>query len=373
MALEATLEPVVRAAASARTPGYDVARAIAIFGMVLVNFQSAMDGAEPGAGPEWLIWLSDRVEGRAAVLFVVLAGVGIALRTRRARARQELAPERIALLKRSAILLAVGVVHLHMWEWDILHLYGFYLAVGALFIGARRHTLLAAAALSFVAGGVLLTMFDYEMEIEIWSASGFVLDTLFTGDHPLFPWLAFIFVGMWLGRHDLRDPPTRHRMMAIGLATASAGELCDTVVRRAPDVVAHDPDVLRLMFGWPRPPSPAFVLAAGGTAIVLICLAIALTEPRPTNKVVVALTATGQLAFTLYLAHTITIVLLEEHGLLAESSTVASVLVSAIFSAAATAGALWWRRRWRHGPLEALIRQTTDRVDPAPWGGATLR
>ncbi len=67
----------------------------------------------------------------------MLAGLAVALRTRRGREAGALGPERLALLKRAGVLLGVGVLHLHMWDWDILHLYGFYLAL-ALVIGSRR-------------------------------------------------------------------------------------------------------------------------------------------------------------------------------------------------------------------------------------------
>ena len=60
-----------------RVIGYDLARALAIFGMVIVNFKIVM-GAEQN-GPEWLVGLVGLLDGRAAATFVVLAGAGISL------------------------------------------------------------------------------------------------------------------------------------------------------------------------------------------------------------------------------------------------------------------------------------------------------
>ena len=66
-----------------RIEGYDVARALAVFGMVLVNYKSTM-GSEY-LGPEKLVGILSFLDGRAAALFVVLAGIGISLLTRQAR------------------------------------------------------------------------------------------------------------------------------------------------------------------------------------------------------------------------------------------------------------------------------------------------
>ena len=66
-----------------RIVGYDFARALAIFGMVIVNYKIVM-GAEK-AGPHWLLDVFGLLDGRAAATFVVLAGAGISLMTQRAR------------------------------------------------------------------------------------------------------------------------------------------------------------------------------------------------------------------------------------------------------------------------------------------------
>lgn len=78
-----TEHPSAPAVATARTPGYDVARALAILGMVLVNYKLRTDAEERAIG--WPLWLANLLDGRAAALFVVLAGLGISLRSRRAR------------------------------------------------------------------------------------------------------------------------------------------------------------------------------------------------------------------------------------------------------------------------------------------------
>jgi uncharacterized membrane protein YeiB len=52
-----------------RIIGYDLARALAIFGMVIVNYKVVMGGV---AGSEWLKWLASLFERRAAATSIVL-------------------------------------------------------------------------------------------------------------------------------------------------------------------------------------------------------------------------------------------------------------------------------------------------------------
>jgi uncharacterized membrane protein YeiB len=158
-------------------------------------------------------------------------------------------------------------------------------------------------------------------------------------------------------------------VLGVSVAAMAIGELADTLATRSPQTFGFDERVLALLDTWPRPPSPGFVVAAGGTAVAVICLCVAATRARPRARWVVALTATGQLAFTIYLAHAVAIIIPIQHGLLLDSTLVGVCIYSAAFSATAVAASLWWRRRWTQGPLEALIRQVTGRADPAPCGG----
>ena len=66
-----------------RVIGYDIARALAVFGMVVVNFKVVMGAAMNG--PDWLVKTIGLLDGRAAATFVVLAGAGVSLLTKKAR------------------------------------------------------------------------------------------------------------------------------------------------------------------------------------------------------------------------------------------------------------------------------------------------
>ena len=60
-----------------RIIGIDVARALAVIGMIIVNFKTVFGSN----GSEWLKSIVSIFDGKAAATFVVLAGVGLALMT----------------------------------------------------------------------------------------------------------------------------------------------------------------------------------------------------------------------------------------------------------------------------------------------------
>ena len=120
-----------------RVIGVDVARAAAVFGMVVVNFKTVM--VVESAGPEWLVWMTGLLDGRAAATFVVLAGVGISLLSRRSResgALVAVARDRGTLIRRAVFLFLFGLAYTPVWPGDILHFYGVYICVAAFFLTA---------------------------------------------------------------------------------------------------------------------------------------------------------------------------------------------------------------------------------------------
>lgn len=201
-----------------RIEGYDVARALAIFGMIIVNFTTVMGSGE--AGEDWLVFLVGLFEGRAVALFIMLAGVGLSLLSRRAyqleesRARQQ-AIRRI--LKRALFLFVFGLMLLPIWSGDILHSYGVYMLIGAMLIFASdRHILLASVGftIGFI---VLFIMIDYSIgwdwealtQTDFWTPFGLVRSLIYNGWRPVFPFVSFLLFGIWLGRQDIRNPQDR--------------------------------------------------------------------------------------------------------------------------------------------------------------------
>ena len=102
-----------------RESGYDLARGLAVFGMILVNFKF-ITGLEELEN-DWLERITGFFDGRAAATFVTLAGIGVSLLSRRARQggdAAELKKCRVVLLKRALFLFALGFLDTFFWLGD---------------------------------------------------------------------------------------------------------------------------------------------------------------------------------------------------------------------------------------------------------------
>jgi uncharacterized protein len=169
--------------------------------------------------------------------------------------------------------------------------------------------------------------------------------------------------GAWLGRRDLRDPAVRRRVIVIAAVVFVAAEAVSRAIvgwcRARPDVL--DPEVAFYLFGTESmPPLPLFVASATAFATLLIAACVGWADARPTKLAVRALAATGQLAFTWYLAHIAIIVFLVEAFDPPTNVPMRTALGAAVVSfAAACALSRWWRSRGRVGPMEWLMRRIT--------------
>ena len=351
----------------ARVEGYDVARALAYFGMVLVHFR--LVGAAEDAGPRWLAWLVGRLDGRAAATFVTLAGVGLALMARGPRLRGDraaLAGVRRVLLRRALFLLMVGLLYFEVWPADILHCYGIFLAVGALMLAAPDRLLMGAAAGLVLAYVPMILAFDYGAGWDwetltyrgFWTPAGMLRNVAFNGFNPVVPWTAFLLFGLWLGRRDLGDPAVGRRVLRAGLATALTAEAASVALVAGAGRVL-DAEAAGSLFGTaPMPPMPLFMLAAGGTAAAVIASCVLLTGRCRGARWIGPLAATGQMALTLYVAHVVVgLGALEAVGVVKGRSVAVAVAAAAAFCAASVVGSALWRRRFARGPLEWAMRR----------------
>jgi uncharacterized protein len=353
----------------ARIEGFDLARALAFLGMVFVNFRVALANDEEV--DSWLSWIDTRLDGRASATFVILAGVGVSLMSRRARETADaeaLASVRRTLYRRAAFLFVVGLLYWSIWPADILHYYGVFLAVGALLLTVPERYLMGLAmtlvllfALALVFGADYNARWDWNTLTYhgFWTPRGFARNLIFNGFHPVIPWLAFFLLGMWLGRRDLRSRDVQRRLLRTGLVVAIAAEGVSRplVAAATPELGAED---AAAVFGTsPMPPMPLYMLAASGTSIVVIVLCVRLAEAYSGSRWLAPLVATGQLALTLYIAHVVIgLGMLEQLGLAHGRRSVAfSAVWAAVFCVVALGCSYLWRRRFDRGPLEIVMRR----------------
>ena len=146
---------------SNRIVGYDLARAVALLGMLLVNFSVLNSSSEP----TWLDYLIEMIKGRAAATFVVLAGVGLSLLTKSvylSKDRAAINAKRYLLLKRSLFLLIIGLSNFVISPIsDILHFYAVYIAIAACLLTLSKRSLAVLALATITARPLIMTGFDF--------------------------------------------------------------------------------------------------------------------------------------------------------------------------------------------------------------------
>lgn len=356
-------------ATGGRIVGLDIARAFAIVGMVIVNFKITMSAET--SGPQWLRTFAALFDGRAAATFVILAGIGASLGSRRARENGDQSERRAAqmtLAKRGLFLFVIGWAFYPIWPADILHYYGIYLAVGALVLFAPDKRLLQLAVAAITVALVFIVTFDpfknWDLDdysyTGITAPAGFLRNLFVDGFHPVIPWVAFYMFGMWLGRTDLRNAAWRR-----SLAIWSAGVVVVTETAawiflgpKGSRIDELDDQSWRWLFSVePIPPLPLYLAAGTGTAVLVISGSIWLGE-HLTERTAEPLVSTGQLALTIYVAHVLLgMGILESIGRLEDESLGWAVTTALVFSVLSILASWAWRRRFDRGPLEWVMRK----------------
>ncbi|WP_152970641.1 DUF418 domain-containing protein [Bacillus sp. FJAT-28004] len=358
--------------ASRRLIGLDFARAWALFGMLIVNF-IVITNAEHN-GPAWLITVTSLFQGRASALFVLLAGIGISLMSRKAAASQDktnIMAVRQLIWKRSLFLFIIGLL-LYVMEWtgDILHYYGVYLFIAAALITVKDRTLYGLGAAILITAQCLQLIYDtftgwggpvpFMNYVDFWTLDGFIRNLFFNGYHPVFPWFCFFIVGLLLGRINLNNKALRNKLLIIGAAVTITIELLSKILTYL-FIPSMGSEVAAFLFNTgPILPNILYILSATGSAIVFLIVCLYLTEKYDRGWFINAIVHTGQLTLTHYVSHVvigigILIVLnrLENQSLIfASTYSVCFFLLSILFS-------VLWRKKFSRGPIELLMRKIT--------------
>lgn len=195
-----------------RIIGFYLARAYAIFGMFLVNFNTVFGSHTNHNGLSGFLNLFN---GNLSSLFTMLAGMGVLLITNRTNySIEERKNTRDVITKRSWFLFGLGVPFYLWWPADILHFYGGYMHMAVLIIFLPKKYYLYGALFAIPAFHFLLSVIPYEngwdfdtlMYTDFWTLQGFLRNTFYNGWNSIFPWIAYYFVGMYLGRMDWKLP-----------------------------------------------------------------------------------------------------------------------------------------------------------------------
>lgn len=380
------IQPAEESRTARRIIGFDIARAFAIFGMITVNYRSTFQTI--GESPAWLETTSGMINGRAAALFVLLAGIGISLLSRQSRLsgeRADIREDRHNLLRRAAFLLAIGLLFRQIWEYDILHFYGIYLMIAVVLLTVSNRNLAIVGFLAAIVFPVLYYVLPAQYGIPFWATTSeftvreVLIDLFFQGYHPVMPWIAFMVAGMMLGRLDLSDPAIRRKMLIGGLALALVAEgiayvALDMGIFKLMEDVSQtiDLEAASVVLGTvPYPPMPLFVAVGIGWGMAIVSLCLSFGDRFAERRWITPFVHTGQLALTIYILHgTAGIWAVGWAGYKPHQTLVWIISYSALFYVAAIVASTMWRRRFDRGPVEAIMRRLTDswksEINPEP-------
>ncbi|AYQ31950.1 DUF418 domain-containing protein [Runella sp. SP2] len=353
-----------------RIIGFDIARAYAIFGMFIVNFNFSFGATM--APVDFVGHFLNIFTGNSTAIFIICAGMGVSLMTNKNNySKEEKATLKSKILKRSWFLFAMGLLLYNWWSGDILHFYGGYMHLAAfLLFVPKRYYLLGALTAIIIFHLLLLVIpidtswnfinFKYK---DFWTPIGFLRNTFYNGWNSMFPWFSYFLVGMWLGRLNWQDKLNKRNIFLIGLVVFIIIQVLRFMVRQH----IFNPFWSDYIMAEYFPPYLPFVLVTIAFAFMVITICMVIGEKFSNNKLVLAFQKTGQMTLSHYVIHlTIGMIIMAyltgKHytGLLEDEKPTASIyifLYSILFYIISIIFSIFWSRKFKNGPLETLMRK----------------
>ena len=370
--------------ASQRIDAIDVLRGLALFGVLAMNIvtifrvsifaQFLPDTAPASTLDRWVAGvLTVAVDFKALALFSLLFGVGLAIQFERLAGN----PRRtILLVRRLAVLLAIGLVHLCLvWNGDILVEYALagFVVLPFLF-GPRR--LIAGAALLLLGLYVIMPLWPPIVSLpgaagmralvaeahRVYGTGGFFDVAAFRiGELPailplhvmVFPrTVALFLLGAALWQSGILRNPSAHRRLLSAAATAGILLGGGLELAAAARELFDGPSLGRARYPVER--AGAIVLALGYAAAVVAAVSL------PAGRRALGWAAPlGRMAFTNYLAQSVICGwIFYGYGLVkfVRLGVDETLAIGVCIYAAQVAFSAWWLGRYRFGPVEWFWR-----------------
>ena len=205
---------------NARIVGIDIARGLAVLGMFGAHI-GVTDSFGWGQPATWL----DLVHGRSSILFATLAGVSIAIISGRTTTLDglPLLQARVRILVRAALIFALGglLEYLGTGVAVILPMYAALFVVSLPFLRWRSRRLFVAAGITALVTPLLLHAQPSTLFPDSPLSTSAFTDLMFFGTYPGITWMAFVFVGLGIGRLDLTRLGVQVRILAVGVVLAA--------------------------------------------------------------------------------------------------------------------------------------------------------
>ncbi|MBN2177222.1 MAG: DUF1624 domain-containing protein [Demequinaceae bacterium] len=351
-----------------RIVGIDAVRGIAILGMFAAHVRPRTPAGESEWGWTWVF------DGRSAATFAVLVGVSMTL-----LARGHSPAHSHARIATRAVLLIVLGLSLQQLQTPIVCILvntGLMMLVGMWALRTGTRVLVGmAAAFAVVGPFVRVWLVKVMSHEELICPEGFAchkdeggwfgyewmgprpyptIVSALWGFYPLVVWMAYVFVGILIGRMALRSFRALAVLGAFGVALAVAGYGGSALVG------GEQRGFLDAESGWWRSASPHTYTpfeVTGNMGVTLVLIALCCAIAVAARWVLVPLAAVGAMALTAYAGHIVAVWWLRNEPVFsAHVATLVWFWVVAIVVCTA------WKYALGRGPLEFLLHWTSMRA-----------
>lgn len=369
-----------------RVIAVDVARGLAVLGMFTAHILPAGE----------LLWDEPAtwrhlVDGRSAILFVLLAGFSLGVIAGRPVPKQgeALAAARVRVLARAVLIALIGgiLIALPTQVAGILLSYALLFVLALPFLGWRaRDLLMLAAAIALLGPVVVAALRAAVTSSALWQTA--LLDLLIGPYYPVLIWAAFLLAGLGIARLDLGRLRVQLGLLAVAVPVSALGYLGPVLLPLGlgpaagygPDTDEAGTGVVAPLETWllafagdpvladtaaPHSSTTWEVLGSGGFAVAL--LALLLLAGSRLRQVLYPVWALGTMPLTAYSLHVVAFAVLGWTGLYSwfDPGGEPLLVLLCFFGAALVAAPLWVALLGR-GPLERSITWLSERIVAAP-------
>jgi uncharacterized membrane protein YeiB len=320
-----------------RVTELDAARGIAILMMAYVHMV-------PSGGGTFAAKVTLTLEGKAAVLFFILAGMTWALMS---------SDKPAAIYRRAGLYCVIGILmHVTIWNTEVLLPLGICLALFHL-VRAKPRIGDALAILGVAATLVVPLMFNgdtaidvIEQPVELLKPGGLLRAAtflLFTNSYPIVPWWSLVWFGCRLSRVEAMFAKP-FSIVAVGCGIAAIGGLGVLLAGVVPAALRPLTEIT-----W-TPTTLPFVLQCSGAALIIIGLA------GWRERLFSFLAPLGRMSLTHYIGH-ILCVCIPLYRIYPDWDWPVGVGLSAfaIWLVGALLLSHFWMKRFSRGPLESTV------------------
>jgi len=352
-----------------RIIGFDLARAYAIFGMFIVNFNMVFGSYNDQSIIGKFMSL---FSGNSSTVFVILAGMGIALMTNRSQySFTEKNKLRNTILKRAIFLFIIGLLLNIIWPADILHFYGCYMFIIAFLIFMEKRYFLWFATASILIFHILVFIIPFEtgwnlekiQYKDFYTINGFIRNTFYNGWNSIFPWIAYFLLGMYLGKLNWKEIKVQRKMFFLGLSLF----LTVTIIQSASQHISISEELKLFINADYLPPFLPFILSTSGFSLILISGFMYLGNKIGESQLAQNIASTGQMTLTHYVSHvTIGMIIFslltdknisEDLTHLQPIKPICILLFSIAYFVFSYYFSKLWTKHFKNGPLETLMRK----------------